>query len=336
MVPIGRCWYLGVMNEKERQEQFEELLDRYLSGSSDKRDQKIIDDFLHSYQQEGDWEPQLGDRESAAIRLKGRIDEALAHEGSVAPFYKRSVFKVAASLILLLAAFAVFWQLHSVTKERPIATLTKSTAWGQKSTVVLSDGTTVRLNAGTTFSYPEIFAGEERRVELQGEAFFDVERDESKPFIIETGDLTTQVLGTAFNIKAFDDDPSIEVTVLEGSVGVTPVGKTQEVLRANDQLTFATGSGAINRQRVDADRLLSWREGKLIFEDMTLSEIAPMLERWYGMTIQFENKSIQDCAVYTQFQDQPLQEVLMELELITGIAYTIREDTVTLTGNGCK
>lgn len=131
-----------------------------------------------------------------------------------------AVLKVAASVTLFLGFSLLAYFFYTDARDQTANTVTKTTVAGQKSTITLADGTTIRLNSESSLVYPESFDGDIRSVQLVGEAFFDVAHDEKRPFIIKSGDLVTTVLGTSFNISAFPDE-DIEVTVASGKVAVS-------------------------------------------------------------------------------------------------------------------
>lgn len=161
---------------------------------------------------------------------------------------------------------------------------TLKTPRGKDFKITLSDGTEVWLNAESTLYYPVNFVGEERMVELEGEAYFKVAKDEKHPFIVKTKNITTRVLGTSFNIKDYAHSDS-HLTLVEGKVEARSMS-TSIVLQPSQDACF-NDNGTINVQKIDTRLYTSWIEGYFYFEDASLSDIMRDLGRWYNLTIEF-------------------------------------------------
>ena len=250
---------------------------------------------------------------------------------------------VLASLLIFALAGSLIISLVNGPSNGESAWMVKETLPGQKATITLMDGSTVLLNSDSKLVYPKLF-GDTRTVTLEGEAFFMVSRDEQKPFIIKSGALTTTVLGTSFNIKAFQNE-NIEVTVATGKVRVShdyeeaarQAGQTSElVLRPNQQAIYKVADQHLDKEEIDAEHYLAWREGVLKFDHVRFEEAVKMLKRWYGVNITLENKEIGDCIIIGEFQNQSLHKVLRAVELALGIDYEFSADGVMISGEGCK
>lgn len=171
---------------------------------------------------------------------------------------------------------------------KPLPSLyhTVATPKGGQYKVRLPDGTLVMLNAATTLTYPASFQhGKERRVELKGEAYFEVAHDQSRPFIVKTALQTTKVLGTHFNINSYADEERSNVTLAEGSVLVTDLKGKQVVIRPGQSAIVTDHSLSVSN--VDVELALAWKEGKLQFQKMPLAEIMKMVARWYDIDIAY-------------------------------------------------
>ncbi|HMM11186.1 MAG TPA: FecR domain-containing protein [Bacteroidales bacterium] len=162
---------------------------------------------------------------------------------------------------------------------------------GGRFQLVLSDGTSVWLNAGTSLEYPVVFGRGERYVSLSGEAFFEVATDPQRPFIIQTGSGKLQVLGTSFNVSAYQEDEFMETTLVSGALQVTTSnGMISRLLPGQqhklNQMTFEQ-----TVSQVDTKFYTSWRDGVIYFNRVSLKELAVKLERWYDVQITFQNES---------------------------------------------
>lgn len=163
---------------------------------------------------------------------------------------------------------------------------------GQRARLVLQDGTEVWLNAKSRLVYPARFAGKERRVSVEGEAFFNVAKDSVKPFIVSALDVDMKVLGTQFNVYCYPDAGYVETSLLEGSVRVFFSGKEKEgiLLKPNQQVTMSKGKMVVEPIRLN-DHFL-WRDGVYAFEDEPLIDILKKLELYYDVKIIVEDTSM--------------------------------------------
>ena len=248
--------------------------------------------------------------------------------------------------VILVMAIVGSWFIYTTNRSdgSEISWLEKETFPGQKATITLIDGSTVLLNSDSKLIYPKQF-GDSREVILEGEAFFMVARNEQKPFRIKSGKLVTTVLGTSFNIKAFQNE-DIEVTVASGKVQVSqeegdaklPDKQNPDLtLTRNQQAVYHIAGDYIGKEEVDADRYLAWKEGIIKLDNLRFEEAAKLLERWYGVKLFLENERIGNCVLIGgEFQNQSLHKVLRTIELALGISYEFTGNGVVIRGEGCR
>ncbi len=169
-----------------------------------------------------------------------------------------------------------------------------STPRGGEFKVTLEDGTVVWLNAQSQLYYPDSFSGNERRVKLVGEAFFEVTKNPDKPFYVETDKQTVRVYGTKFNVCSYADDPVVYTTLLTGSISLKlNMGNNSELmLTPGHQALLEKTTSSVNVHTVDAESITSWRNGRFVFDDQNLDQIMRTLSRWYDFTYEFRNKSL--------------------------------------------
>lgn len=161
---------------------------------------------------------------------------------------------------------------------------------GKEKTVKLSDGTTVHLNSASTLTYPEKFVGKQRVVMLQGEAYFDVTKDPDHPFIVQTRFGNVTVLGTAFDVNAYNDCDECYTTLVRGKVQfTTPANET--VILAPGQQAVVAGM-TVRKREVDVNNYISWMNGMYSFRNESLGKIMSTLERWYDIKVIFADPSI--------------------------------------------
>lgn len=159
--------------------------------------------------------------------------------------------------------------------------------------LILSDDTKVWLNSESVLRYPSYFAGNERRVYIEGEAYFQVAKDASSPFIVESMGMDIRVTGTEFNVMAYKEKDRVETTLVEGSVVVNAGGQVVE-MSPNMQAVFSKNNGRLITRNVRAELFYSWKNGVFEFDDLPLREIVEQLGRWYNVDFVFEDASLAD------------------------------------------
>lgn len=186
---------------------------------------------------------------------------------------------VAAAAALLLIASTTAWYISSSYYKNNTELQTLVAAYSEVKEVVLSDGTTVRLNSGSTLTYPKQFHGNERKVVLQGEGFFNVAKDEAHPFVVNAGSLNVKVLGTKFNLRNYADDDYIMATLVEGSILAYDDSGQSVKLKPNMQAKYSKINNMIETSDVEAKESTLWQNGDLILSKVTIKEIARAIER---------------------------------------------------------
>jgi transmembrane sensor len=190
--------------------------------------------------------------------------------------------------------------------------------------VVLPDGTKVWLNAESSLRYPTAFTSATRRVEINGEGYFEVSHDAQKPFVVAREDVEVQVLGTHFNVNAFGDEPSIAVTLLEGKVKISR-GDRSETLLPGEQASVVSATKEIRvKKNVDVDHVVAWKNGLFDFADDPLSVVMRQLSRWYDADVRFEGGLPEGHYTGAIRRQARLSEVLRMLELAGGVQFEIK------------
>ena len=166
---------------------------------------------------------------------------------------------------------------------------------GSQTKIILPDSTVVWLNSGSSLKYNQAYGKKHRDVILTGEGYFDVKKDKSKPFIVHTDSLNVKVLGTVFNVKAYNEDANVTVNLIDGSVNVS-LPKMESAgsltMKPNEKLVFNKQTKKIESSEIDASRSSLWTTGKLCFVDATIEQISKDLERKYDVKIQIANDKI--------------------------------------------
>ena len=193
--------------------------------------------------------------------------------------------------------------------------------YGKRSKVVLSDGTKVWLNSGSTLEFPTRFSENSREIKLSGEIYIEVTQDKKKPFLIHTPEYNVRVYGTKFNVSSYSGSTS-SVVLVEGSVGLQSANKKELYLSPNEQAVY-TGSGTFKTKKIDVNPFICWKDGYLIFEDTPISEVLSRISRYYNLSFNYEKDTTlkeQTCTGKIILSDN-LDNVLTTLSLISSTQY---------------
>ena len=195
--------------------------------------------------------------------------------------------------------------------------------------IVLADGTRVWLNSATKLIFPQNFTGKERRVMLSGEAFFDVARDESKPFIVETSRMDVKVLGTRFNVNAYTDNEVVSTTLVDGSVEVAS-GTQKPITLVPGEQAYGE-AGELEKREVNIRLYTSWIDGRFMFNNVELEEIAKQISRWYDVEIFFTNENVKR----TRFTGgmvkfKPLDDLIRMIESTSPVRFSVKGKTIVI------
>lgn len=270
-------------------------------------------------------------------------------------------YKVAASIILIcLVSYSTFYLTKKNLQEVSFFELV--TPNGSHTSITLTDGTQIWLNAGSKLRYPNFFKGKERMVFLEGEAFFHVKKDSLHPFIVKTKDINVKALGTSFNVKAYTGEGTVETTLVTGIVEVTnnnnSSGNKGVRLLPNQKITYIRKEGKLllnekeqqaaklenianksdNREKesylltrdVNTELYTSWIDNKLVFDSETFESIAFKLERRYGATVIFKNRETKDFRFSGKFPEISIDRVLNALQFASHFNYEIKSDTIII------
>ena len=208
--------------------------------------------------------------------------------------------------------------------------------YGKTFQVALSDGSVVHLNSGSSLTYPVNFTkSQQRMVELEGEAFFDITHDEQKPFIVKTNnELNVQVLGTQFDINAYDENKNIAVALLEGAVKMY---NRQDNLDENAKILSPGLVGNYNREdkkiqteEINVHNYVAWRFGTLVYRNVKLKDLLTKLERHFNIRVDNQYREIESKTINANFGDQPVEDVMKYLSEIYGFKYVITDNLVKI------
>ncbi len=273
-------------------------------------------------------------------KLWDRIDEATSksedpkgHRTKVLPIssYQSSAgskprsigYYIRIASVVVLALCLSVWMITNYDQEEGLNEATeiiKSNAKGQKSKIFLPDGSIVHLNAASTLIYTSSF-DQERKIELSGEAFFEVKKDTLRPFVVHSGDVTTTALGTSFNINAYGESDQVKVSLISGKVKVNSPGSEIEnslILTPGFAAEFTTTTKILKKTNFDPEKAIGWKDGLIVFENTPLSKVFEELENWYGIEFNVDKMPDSSAVVTGKFDNEYLGNIL------TGLSYTYR------------
>lgn len=248
-----------------------------------------------------------------------------------------NALKIAASLLLLVTLvylFQIFTQQHPEPAPESLAEtmVIKETTRGTKMQTKLPDGTLVWLNAESKLSYQQSYGVNNRTVELTGEAFFEVTEDKQKPFIVQSGELRTRALGTAFNVRAFPQDKSIDIALVTGKVAVQKSDQQTDplILLPGKKISHRSDSEKFVETDFNYEQEIGWKDELLCFKGAGFQEVKQKLERWFGVTLHSENLTVADWDYTAMFDNQSLELVLQRMSFTKNFDFRINGKDIYL------
>ncbi len=241
--------------------------------------------------------------------------------------------KVAAVFILPLSIYSIYLTTR-IPKTLPaeanqIVWQTIKAPVGTKADFLLPDGSHVWLNSGSVFKYPVSFAKDKRQVEMIGEAFFDVFKDASHPFLVKAGKMNIAVKGTRFNVTNYADEVNTELILESGSVQLFSGDYNENNIVANivpgERAILDVARNALSVSNVDVSKYTSWKEGLLIFKDDQMDEVVRKLNRWFNVDIVLESPELKEYVYTATYRNETLPQILELLKISAPIKYTITD-----------
>ncbi|MEO6284165.1 MAG: FecR domain-containing protein [Dyadobacter sp.] len=337
------------------------LIAKYLAGECSPKEKLAMEWWLEDYdnhqlfnqiqsawqnEQEPAPEPEFN-AESGLARLNSMISEADSSIDEPVEkrfnYFKISSWVAAASVAVLIGLGYFFVGKNNEKKTHTRLVYTeKVSGKDQIVNLTLPDGSQVWLNKSSKIAFPKAFEADQREVYLEGEAFFEVVPNPSKPFIVHSDKVSTRVLGTSFNVKAYKGQELASVSVATGKVEVskeiergTPIKVTQ--LTPQQELVINTEKDETYIDIVSTFDIGSWRREQLVFRNNTYTEVIASLEKQYNVTIEVKNKDLNHCRVMASFNEGAnLKSVLELLSISNSFRYKIDGTQVTILGGVCR
>ncbi len=308
-----------------KREEFFQLTDKVNDGTATDAELALYNQYFNHFQTKKVWDSdQMGEELERGALLYQAIDDAIGRDVPVRKLnsgWKRVV--AAAAVLFIVAGAAVFFMNRDVAALAP-ELLSKSNSATSKTNdlIQLPDGSTVILSAGSKLQYSPSFEGKPiREVFLTGKAFFDIKHLSNQPFIVRTGKVNTQVLGTAFDVDSRSGE--VRVTVIRGKVVVQKEGRTLGTLTPNKQVLYNVDTDVATVNDTNAEKTVAWREKDLVFNDITMSNAALLLQERFDVKVKIDNKQLAaQQFTTTLFENQSLADCLTLICDFNNAVYT--------------
>ncbi len=246
------------------------------------------------------------------------------------------ILKIAASIVLVIGLLFIVKQMTQKNNAQYASSgLEKYTTTSGKKLIHLADGSNIWLNKNTSLSCAADFNKEQRVVYLTGEAFFEVARNENKPFIIYSGISKTRVLGTAFNLRAYENEKNIELVVAHGKVSFSAEAK-ELILEKGDKGSIDIITKEVLKSANDDINSQAWQQEKLVFNKTEFKKVVSELEKYFSIHIEIKSPALLSCSFTGTFEKPVLEDILKTFKITMNIDYKKEKNKIILDGKGCK
>lgn len=336
------------MNNSElTQDQIDSLIINVLGGIANAAEEESLRQWMAQsnanqsyYMQMRDiWDSTAADtvlfnKDTAYRRFKTRVaaQEMSADKKKSFAFARFTRWAAAVAIAFVLGSVSVY-VLNRYAQSTNLYSVT--VPLGSKSKIELPDHTTVWLNAGSKLSYAQDFAKRSRQVSLEGEAYFEVAKNPHMPFTVNGKEMAVKVLGTKFNVRSYKEDPTVDITLLEGSISLTNHLDQNTVpclLKPNEKATLNKQNGQMTIEKVQASDWSEWTRGKLVFDAERFGQIIRRLEREYNVSINVKDSDLLNRKFYGDFRKaQSIQEIFDIMTAGNQFHYKFKESVITVT-----
>jgi ferric-dicitrate binding protein FerR (iron transport regulator) len=330
----NRC-FVNEQDVTPMKEQLQQIIRKYSEGKLSLSEQIDLAEQLADEQNQDaqellhkDWINQLNSASVFSENLNPILDK-VHHKihiietcNSNKKIWLKNFQRIAAILVFpLFVSLLVCLYFQNKTSPTAVAYTEIECPMGARIKFQLPDGSTGNLNSGSRLKYRLPFV-KDRKVELVGEAYFDVVHNAQIPFLVSTQNLRIKVLGTSFDVIAFEDEATEEIILSSGKVDVSSrFGNHLAVLKPNEKLALNIDGNTFTTKEVEASQYTSWTQGKLVFRNENMKQVANRLSRWYNVDVKIEGHELDDYTFHATFVDEPLDEVLKLLAITTPISY---------------
>lgn len=314
------------------------VLRRYLKNKAGTHQNKLIDQWYQNgvddAQAIGLWE-KAGKKEAVKADIRQAvwafIQQPPQRKGLLAQLHIQARWVAAASLLAAVGLIS-YWFLVPGRQERAVQFVSVTAPLGAIKEILLPDSSRVWLKSGSSLRYASTYGTEYRKLELvEGEAFFSVQQDPQRPFLVTTGKLQTKVLGTAFNIQAYPDRPTIQVWVEHGRVAVTDSMQVLRELGKGERLAWNRYSGKVELDSLVWEPALAWQQGVLLLQSASFAELKHQLKEFYGVELAARNNNIRHLQFTAKFFIRtPVRDIVATLAAVHGLQFKQEGNIITL------
>ncbi|WP_430932146.1 FecR family protein [Saccharicrinis sp. 156] len=319
--------------------QLENIITKSLAGTLNAEEQELLNHWIsESKENEKEfkayallWEKSQKLVLSDSIDVESSLTETKKRIAKLSPKKRwQTYLRQAAAILLLSLSFSFLYNycVLEIDSEEVVMQEVKP-AFGTHTKLQLADGTTVWLNSGSTLRFPTSFANlDERKVELNGEGYFDVAKNDAKPFIVKTPKLGVKVYGTSFNVSAYKEYNTMTVALEEGKVALvneySSGPKELMTMKPNDIVEYDSEKNKLfHSSNSNLKKYTSWKDGYIVFYDDHINDVVQRLEKWYNVKIEIQDQALQDYSFTATFTDETLEQVLNLLSLSSPMSYKI-------------
>jgi len=244
--------------------------------------------------------------------------------------------RVAAFLLIPIIGLGILYWVNNLSQSNGAMTETIAPR-GQKSQIVLADGTKVWLNSDTKIKYPDNFSKNQRDVYLDGEAFFEVCKNAHQPFVVHTSGINVKVLGTKFNVKAYADERQIETSLFEGKINLlmnssSSINQVEKEIEPGQSFVYSKTDHKLVANKFPQDEIIGWKNNQLIFKDDTFSNLVRKVERWYDVKVVYDGKLFNDRRLTVElYEGERLERLMNIISLALSVNYKYEKGQIILT-----
>ncbi|KUJ61423.1 hypothetical protein AR687_13385 [Flavobacteriaceae bacterium CRH] len=343
-----------------QQKVFEELFEGYLQNTLSEAEQEQLMEVIRN----GVHDDFLKEKINVLLKNSNNVDaletqksDTILHyilSGSptkVIPLREKSTKKTVRTLLAIAAAITILFAIGNIfffkntpnpvkiDSEERVEETNPILAFSGKQLIHLPDGSTILLNENSSVEYNQVsFNDQTREVTLKGEAYFDIKRNETKPFIVHTGKVQTKVLGTAFNINAYSNSDKIEVTVTRGKVQVGDLDNVYGIITPNQQIKVNKTTLVHEQNNVNAAVAVEWKSNYLILDNINMEEAIALISQKYKVPITLSNENIKKCRITASFlNEEDLDHILKVVCSVIETEYHYNKNgAIVLEGKGCE
>lgn len=315
-----------------------QLFERYLRNEASEQEKKMLAMLLRNDRQMHRFfenvlensDPAI-DQETARLMYENILASVNSGKKSfhMQPLWRKTMQWAAILLLPVLSALTVYYFMRNNGEFSNGNAVTIAAPYGEKAEITLADGSRVWLNSGSSLTYNDGFNRRKRDVHLSGEAYFEVEKDENRPFVVNTKEMDVEVMGTAFNVSAYDDESTVSSVLLQGSIKITASGQ-EHVLVENERATFDKEHRLLTTDEVYASDFVEWKNGNIYFENRSFEEIANTLARVFNVEIRFASEKLRPIRFSGTLGNSSIRNALDILSLTSDMRYKMDGTTIEL------